>query len=124
LKAAPHPAHGDGDRRLARLAGGKEGQAAMTDEPIELDEHRGMNARKDTEIRRRLHEVQVDQAALQERQTELETFLIAAPAKTWPEAGAKARYLIQLFAGTAEAQEARRQTLIASVLADLARLSE
>jgi len=43
---------------------------------------------------------------------------------TWPEAAAKARYLIQLFAGTAEAQEARRQTLIASVLADLARLSE
>src|SRR5437764_1096780 len=52
----------------------------MTDEPIELDGHRGMIAQKDTEIRRRLHEVQVDQAELRERQAELEKFLIAAPA--------------------------------------------
>jgi hypothetical protein len=96
----------------------------MANEPIELDEHRGMNAQKDTEIRRRLHEVQVDQAALQERQAELEKFLIAAPAVTWAEAAAKARYLIQLFAVTAEAQDARRQKLIANVLEELTRLSE
>jgi hypothetical protein len=96
----------------------------MTDEPIALDEHRGMNAQKDTEIRRRLHEVQIDQAELQERQAELEKFLITAPAKTFAEAATKARYLIQLFAGTAEAQDARRQELIVSVLDDLARLSE
>jgi hypothetical protein len=96
----------------------------MANEPIELDEHRGMKAQKDTEIRRRLHEVQVDQAALQERQAELEKFLIAAPAVTWAEAAAKARYLIQLFAGTGEAQDARRQKLIANVLEELTRLSE
>ncbi len=96
----------------------------MNDQPIDLDEHRGMNAQKDTEMRRRLHEVQVDQAALRERQAELDNFLIAAPAKTFAEAAAKARYLIQLFAGTAEAQDTRRQKLIASVLDDLARLSE
>ena len=96
----------------------------MTDEPIELDEHRGMNARKDTAIRRHLHEVQVDQVALQERQAELERFLVAAPAKNFAEAAAKARYLIQLFAGTAEAQDGRRQKLIASALDDLTRLSE
>lgn len=96
----------------------------MANEPIELDEHRGMNAQKDTEIRRRLYEVQADQAALQERQAELEKFLIAAPAVTWAEAAAKARYLIQLFAGTVEAQDARRQKLIANVLEELTRLSE
>jgi hypothetical protein len=96
----------------------------MTDEPIALDEHRGMNAQKDTEIRRQLHEVQIDQAELQERQAELEKFLITGPAKTFAEAATKARYLIQLFAGTAEAQDARRQELIVSVLDDLARLSE
>jgi hypothetical protein len=83
-----------------------------------------MNAQKDTEIRRRLHEVLVDQAGLQERQAELERFFIAAPAQTLVEAATQARYLIQLFAGTAEAQDARRQKLITSVLADLARLSE
>lgn len=96
----------------------------MTDDPITLDEHRGMNAQKDTEIRRRLHEVQVDQAELRERQAELEKFLISAPAKSFAEAATKARYLIQLFAGTAEAQDARRQALIASVLDDLVRLAE
>lgn len=97
---------------------------AMTNEPIELDEHRGMNAQKATEIRRRLHEVQVDQAALQERQGELEKFLLAAPATTWAEAAEKARYLLQLFAGTAEARDARRQKLIANVLDELTRLAE
>ena len=62
----------------------------MTNEPVELDERRGMNAQKDTEIRRRLHEVQVDQAALHERQAELERVLIDAPAQSLAEAVAKA----------------------------------
>ena len=96
----------------------------MANEPVELDERRGMNAQKDTEIRRRLQEVQVDQAALHERQAELERFLIDAPAQTLAEAVEKARYLIQLFARTAEAQDARRQKLIAGVLDDLTRLAE
>jgi hypothetical protein len=96
----------------------------MTDDPIELDEHRGMVAQKDTEIRRRLHEVQADQAALRERQAELEKFLVSAPAATWPEAAAKARYLLELFAATPEAQDPRRQKLIAGVIGDFAKLSE
>lgn len=100
----------------------RRGSRAMTNEPVELDEHRGMNAQKDTEIRRRLQEVRLDQAALRERQAELEKFLIAAPSQTWAEAAAKARYLIELFAGTAEAQDARRQRLIAIVLDDMTRL--
>jgi hypothetical protein len=96
----------------------------MTNEPIELDGHRGMNAQRATEIRRRLHEVQVDQAALRERQAELETFLVAAPSTTWAEAAAKARYLLQLFADTAEARDARRQKLISDVLDEFTRLAE
>ena len=96
----------------------------MTDKPIDLDEHRGMHAQQDTEIRRRLHEVQLDQTALKERQEELEKFLIAAPAKTLAEVVEKARYLIQLFAGTAEAQDPRRQKLIANVLDEITRLSK
>ena len=40
------------------------------------------------------------------------------------EAATKARYLIQLFAGTADGQDPRRQALIASALDDLGRLSE
>jgi len=96
----------------------------MSDKPVDLDEHRGMAAQKATEIRRRLHEVQTDQEALRQSQVEFEKFLVAAPALTWPEAAAKARYVIQLYAATLEAQDERRRTLIASVLADLTRLEE
>ena len=94
------------------------------DDPVDLDKHRGLAAQKSTEIRRRLHEVQADQAALRHRQEEFESFLLAAPATTWPEAAAKARYLLQLFAGTAEAKDPRRQTLIRTALEDLGRLSD
>lgn len=94
------------------------------DQPIDLDGRRGMAAQKSTEIRRRLHEVQADQAALRQRQEELEHFMLAAPAATWPEAAAKAKYLIQLYAGTPDGQDPRRKKLIASALDDLARLAE
>jgi hypothetical protein len=96
----------------------------MTDTPVELDARRGMSAQKQTEIRRLLHEVQANQAALRARQDELESFMVAADAMTWAEAAAKARYLIQLYAATPDAQDPRRQKLIAGVLADLVRLSE
>ena len=96
----------------------------MTDTPVELDEHRGMAAQKQTEIRRLLHDVHADQAALRARQDELEGFMVAADAMTWAEAAAKARYLIHLYAATPDAQDPRRQKLIAGVLADLVRLSE
>ena len=96
----------------------------MTDKPVNLDEHRGMAAQKDTEIRRDLRQVQVDQAALRARQEKLETLLLAAPAATWLEAAAKARYLIELFAATPDAQDPRRRKIIASALEDLTRLSD
>ncbi len=96
----------------------------MTERPVTLDSHRGMAAQKATEVRRLLAEVEADQKGLRERQEELETQLIAAPATSWIEAGAKARYLLKLFAATPVAQDPRRQTLIASVLEDFARLSD
>ncbi len=96
----------------------------MTDEPVNLDAHRGISAQQSTELRRRLHEVQADQAALRLRHEELEACLLAAPAESWPDAAIKARYLIQLFAATPEARDPRRQKLIATVLEELARLSE
>jgi hypothetical protein len=98
--------------------------SAMTDPPVDLDEHRGMAAQKSTELRRRLHEVQADQTALRRRQDEFERYALAAPSANWPEAAAKARYLIQLFAVTPDAQDPRRQQLIAKVLDELTRLSD
>jgi hypothetical protein len=96
----------------------------MTDPPITLDRHRGMAAQKATEIRRLLAEVAADQEALRERQEELETQLITAPAGSWTEAAEKARYLLKLFAATPIAQDPRRQRLIASVLEDFVRLTK
>ena len=96
----------------------------MTDDPVELDEHRGMAAQKSTETRRRLREVQADQSALRHRQEEFERYAMAAPSTSWSAVAERARYLIQLFATTPEAQDPRRQELIASVLDDLARFSK
>jgi hypothetical protein len=94
----------------------------MVDRPTDLDAHRGMAARKATEIRRRRIEVESDQAALRARQAELEKYLLAAPAEDWPEAVEKARYLLGLFAETPAAEDPRRQKLIARVLEDFERL--
>jgi hypothetical protein len=96
----------------------------MTDKPVELDEHRRMAAQRSTETRRRLREVQADQLAMRHRQQEFERYAVTASSTSWRDVAEKARYLIQLFAVTPEAQDPRRQALIASVLEDLARLSE
>ena len=96
----------------------------MTEDPIALDQHRGMGAQKATEIRRHLSEVQADQAVLRQREAELEKFLLGSPALTWGEAADKACYLLRLFAATSIAQDPRRQKLIASVLDDFKRLSD
>ena len=95
----------------------------MDGDPVELDEHRGMAAQKSTEIRRRSHEVQADQAALRDRQEEFEREAMTGPSTTWTEAAARARYLIQLYAATPEGRDPRRQELILKVLEDLTRLS-
>ena len=52
----------------------------MTDEPIELDQHRGMAAQKATGSRRLLAEVEANERALRLRREELESHMIAAPA--------------------------------------------
>jgi hypothetical protein len=95
----------------------------MTDQPVNLDLHRGMAAQNATELRRLLAEVAANEQALRLRQDELEAHLVAAPAADWLEAAEKARYLIRLFASTPSAQDPRKQKLIAAVLSDLERLS-
>jgi hypothetical protein len=94
----------------------------VTDRTIELDKHRGMAAQKATELRRLVTEVAADRAKLRARQDELEKFLTAAPALTWVEAVEKARYLLTLFAACPEAEDPRRQRLIANLLDDFERL--
>jgi hypothetical protein len=94
----------------------------MTDRPVELDQHRGMAAQKATGSRRLLAQVEANERVLRQRREELETHLIAAPAGTWSEAAEKARYVIGLYAATLGSGDTQRHTLVAAVLADLARL--
>jgi hypothetical protein len=95
----------------------------MTDETIDLDNRRGMAAQKETRLRRLHTEVREQRDALRARQDALEAQLVASPAENWEEAAEKARYLLNLFAASLDAQDPRRQKLIAAVLDDFSRLS-
>lgn len=90
----------------------------MSDDPIQLDERRGMTAQKATVSRRRQSEVEETQVALKRRSVELEADWASAPAADWPDAVQKARYLLGLLASTGAGQDPRRQRLIARVLSD------
>ena len=83
----------------------------MTDVTIKLDAHRGMKAQHATDIRRLVADVEANEKALRKRQDELETQLVAVPAKSWREAAEKARYLLNLFASTSAAQDPRRAAI-------------
>jgi len=97
----------------------------VNDDPVELDEHRSTAGKMAADIRRRsVRDFEADQEALRRRQQELEAQLLAEPAENWLDAAAKAQYLIRLYAGTAEGQDARRRKLIERALGDLARLSD
>ena len=96
----------------------------MADDPVNLDQHRGMAAQQATDIRRRLSsKAEADQRALRSRQREMERVLAARPAVTWLGAAEGARYLISLLAETPAAQDRQYQRLIVRVLDDLDRLS-
>jgi hypothetical protein len=97
----------------------------MTDVPVDLDTRRSAENLMAADIRRHsLKDFEVDQTELRNRQRELETQLLAEPARTWHEAAARAQYLIRRYAETAEGQDARKQKLIERALGDLARLME
>ena len=96
----------------------------MDDDPVVLDERRGMAAQKATDMRRLRAEVEAQRAALHERQAELERHFLAGPSATWEEAAEKARYLLSLLADTPEGRDPRRRRIIAAVLDDFTRLSD
>ncbi len=95
----------------------------MTDKTIDLDQRRGMEAQKATELRRLLTEVEANERTLRLRQEELEAHLADAPAANWEEAAEKAPYVLGLYAATLTAEDTRRRSLVAAVLADLERLA-
>jgi hypothetical protein len=96
----------------------------VSDAPVDLDSHRGMASQKATDIRRVLAEVEANARALRDRQGILESQLLSAPATSWPEAAAKARYVLNLYAAGLAASDTHHRDLVAAVLADFARLSD
>ena len=95
----------------------------MTETPIELDKHRGMAAQKATDIRRVIAEVEANAKLLRDKQGVVEIEILAVPAISWPEAVAKARYVLNLYSASLAPTDTHHRNLVAAVLADLTRLS-
>ena len=95
----------------------------MTEEPLDLDKHRGMAAQKATDMRRALAEVENNARDLRDRQAILEKQLLMVAAASWPEAAAKARYVLNLYAASLAPDDTHHRDVVAAVLADFARLS-
>lgn len=95
----------------------------MSEGPLDLDKHRGMAAQKATDLRRTLAEVENHARELRDRQTALEHQLASLPAETWPEAAAKARYVLNLYAAGLSSEDTRHRNLVAAIFDDFARLS-
>jgi hypothetical protein len=95
----------------------------VSDEPLDLDKHRGMAAQKATDIRRILADVENNAKALRDRQGLLENQLLSVPATSWPEAAAKARYIFNLYVAGLAPADTHHHDLVAAVLADFVRLS-
>jgi hypothetical protein len=95
----------------------------VTEIPIDLDRHRGMAAQKATDIRRVLADVEANAKLLRDKQGVLEVQLLAVPAASWPEAVAKARYVLNLYSASLPPSDTHHRDLVSAVLADLTRLA-
>jgi len=95
----------------------------MNDDPVELDKHRGMASQKATDIRRVVADVEANAKLLRYRQAMLEGELLSTAAASWPEAAARARYVLNLYAAGLSPSDTHHRDLVAAVLADFARLS-
>lgn len=82
-----------------------------------------MAAQRATDIRRALAEVENNARDLRDRQATLENQLLTVSAASWPEATAKARYILNLYAAGLPPDDTHHRDLVAAVLADFARLS-
>jgi hypothetical protein len=95
----------------------------MNDEPLDLDRHRGMAAQKATDLRRALAEVESNAKDLRDRQARFENQLLSVAATTWPDAAAKARYVLNLYAAGLSPEDSRHRDLVTAILEDFARLA-
>ena len=95
----------------------------MTDEPSDLDRHRGRAAQKATDLRRSPADAESSARVLRERQAALENQLMSIAATSWPEAVAKASYVLNLYAAGLSPADTHHRDLVSAIFADFARLS-
>ena len=95
----------------------------VTDKTLDLDKHRGIAAQKATDLRRILADVENNAKDLRARQRVVENQLLSAPAASWPEAAAKARYVLNLYAAGLAPDDTHHRDLVAAALADFDRLA-
>jgi len=95
----------------------------VSDNPLDLDKHRGMAAQKATDLRRVLADVENNAKDLRDRQAILENRLLSVPAASWSEAATKARYVLNLYAAGLAPADTHHRDLVTAVLADFVRLS-
>jgi hypothetical protein len=95
----------------------------MTDEPLDLDKHRGLAAQKATDLRRTLAEVESNARNLRDRQAHFERQLLLVPSHSWPDAAAKARYVLNLYAAGLSPEDSHHRDLVAAILEDFSRLA-
>ena len=95
----------------------------MSESPIDLDKHRGMAAQKATDIRRVLADVEANARLLRDSQAAVELQLLEVPASSWPEAVAKACYVLNLYAADLAPTDTHHRDLVTAVLSDFTRLA-
>lgn len=97
----------------------------MKDEnTTDLDDRRSAAGLMGTEMRRHAQEgFETDRERRRVRDSNLETQMLAGPSETWPEAAARAIYLLRLLAPSSEAQDARIASLLERAIIDLNWLS-
>lgn len=76
-----------------------------------------------TDLRRSLANAESNARVLRERQAPLENELMLIPATSWPEAVAKASYVVNLYAARLSLADTHHRDLVAAIFADFARLS-
>jgi hypothetical protein len=93
-------------------------------EPADLDQRRDAAGLMGVEMRRHaLEGFEADREARRTRDADLEAQMLAGPSETWPDAAARAIYLLRLLAPCAEAQDRRIARLLERAVIDLDWLS-
>lgn len=95
----------------------------MSPDSVDLDGHRSEVDQQATDLRRQLEAVRHDQGRLEQRQNAFDAFIAAGPAQNWPEAAARAQYVIQLLMDSYAVRDPRQRELAARVFSDFAALT-